>query len=192
MKIFRTWAQSFKLLTLTVFLMTAGCSLDVSVEDLDPDNFTNSTLEAVGPFIADSTTAATIRIYVKNKGVPVVGFIPVYKVSGSGNMLGQCSETDETGLSICSLRSSIAESKTISLIKPLINVKAEVIFYPGIPSKAGFSITSGGGIRTGGTYYKSMSSIGIVTSSVILEDVAVPGVPRALVGLQGVLYESSP
>lgn len=191
MKIFSTWALKTKILLLLSGLSLAGCSLDVSVEDLDPDNFSASTLQAIGPFIADSTTPATIKIYVKNKGVPVVDFIPVYKVTGTGNLLGQCSPTDSTGLSTCQLRSSVAEAKTISLIKPATTIKTEVVFYPGIPAKAGFSITSGGGVRTGGSYYKSYSSIGIVTSSIIMEDVGIPGVPRALVGLQGVLYESN-
>lgn len=166
-----------------------GCSLDVSVEDLDGNNFSASTIQAIGPFVADSITPATIKIYVMNKGAPVVGFTPIYKVSGSGNLLGQCSETDATGLSTCLLRSSVAETKKITLTNPATNASIEVTFSPGLPAKAGFSLSSGGGLQSAAGLYRSTSSIGLVTSPVVLEEDGVPGTPRARVGLQGVLFE---
>ena len=177
---------------LTLFVLIsglglAGCSLDVAIEDLDAANYSASTLEAVGPFIADGITPATIKIWVRSNGKPVAGFVPVYKVSGGGNLLGQCSESDANGLSICTLRSTVAGYKSITLVSPISKARAEVIFSPGLPAKAGFAITSGGGVRTTGNI-KSISSIGIVTSSVLLDD---GGTPRARVGLQGVLYEGN-
>jgi hypothetical protein len=166
--------------------MTA-CSLDVSVEDLDPSNYSASTIEAIGPFVADGITAATIKIYVMDNGKPIEGFTPIYKVSGSGNLLGQCSETNSHGLSTCLLRSTVAGRKTISLVSPDTKAKIDVVFVPGIPAKAGFSISSGGGVQTSGSIMSS-SSIGLVSSSILLDD---GSVVRARVGLQGVLYEGN-
>ncbi len=178
------------ILTLATTVSTLGllgCSLDVAVEDLDPANYSASTLEAIGPFIADGVTPATIKIWTRNKGKPVEGFTPVYKVSGGGNLLGQCTPSDANGLSICILRSTVAGFKNITLVNPVSKARAEVVFSPGLPAKAGFSITSGGGVRTTGPI-KSVSSIGIVSSSILLDD---GGTPRARVGLQGVLYEGN-
>lgn len=165
-----------------------GCNLDVSVSDLDPSNLSLSTIEAIGPFIADGVTVATIRIRVIDNGKPVPGFSPIYKVTGSGNLLGQCSETDALGISTCSLRSTVAQIKIVSLTSPASKSSIEVTFISSITPKAGFTLSSGGGIQTGGGTMRARSSMGVINSHILLEG-NTPGARAATLGFQGVLLE---
>lgn len=170
----------------------AGCKLKTEITDLDakaPD-FSLSSITVTNPGIADGTTPVTITIIVKDHGTPLVGFLPSYTVSGTGNTLGACSLTDASGISTCLLRSTNDETKTITLVNPNTQQFILVTFNPAVPAVPGFAITSGGGL-TSGAGILSQSSIGIPTSPMILRDPATPTLVRARTGIQGVLAEGN-
>jgi hypothetical protein len=181
----------WRLLFLLAFPVLSACKLDVSVKDLNEvsqDNYQSTTITVTSPGIADGVTPVTITITVKNNGVPVAGYTPQFAVTGSGNTASLCTVTDALGVSTCLLRSNVAELKTVQLVMPAIAKSANVTFNVPAPPMPGFAITSGGGITTGAGMV-SHSSIGLPTTPIILEDPAVPGTPRARMGLHGIFYE---
>lgn len=172
-------------LSSAVLLLTA-CNMDVSIKDLVTErDFSLSTITATSPGIADGASSVTVTIVVRDRGVPVQGFIPTFSASGLGNILGACTPTDSTGRSTCQLRSTGAGIKNLVLTAPPLLASTNTVFNPNVPSLQALAITSGGRLTSGGAL-SSNSSIGQITSPVVLESA---GAPRARVGLQGILYE---
>lgn len=175
-----------KLMCCAAAVLQSACQLDLNIEDLDPKAL-QSSLVVIGPYIADGSTAATIQVLVTENGAAMAEMTPVVSVSGSGNLLGDCSPTNSSGLSTCSLRSTVAEVKTIRLISPESDESVEVEFIAPLSSSVGFSLASGGG-TTSGLGVSSFSSIGLTTSPILLEEDGGPlGLYRGRMGLQGVL-----
>jgi hypothetical protein len=70
--------------------------------------------------VADGTTASAVRIVLADRqGQPVVGVTPTFSASGHGNLYGACSATDASGLSTCTLRSTVGEEKTLRITSPI-------------------------------------------------------------------------
>lgn len=169
-------------------LFTA-CNMNVNVKDIDVVNdFSATQISVTSPGIADGITPVTITIVVRNKGVFVVNYIPTYHVTGSGNTALPCTATNSSGVSICLLRSTVSETKTITLLNPAVNATETVVFNPFVPAESIRALSSGGGITTGGTIL-SHSTIGLPLTPILLESSLSPGTTRVRTGVQGVLHD---
>ena len=102
----------------------------------------NSSITGSGPVVADSSDASTVTITLKDaSNNPVAGQTPTFSSTGTSNSLGTCSATDATGVSTCTMTSTKAEVKTLSIATPVIKVGSTVTFTAGSPVAASSSIT---------------------------------------------------
>ncbi len=107
----------------------------------------NTTIEVTTDIVADLNSAAVVTITLKDKdGNAVEGVPPSLAVSGSGNQVAQCSVSDELGISTCEVKSSKAESKTVTMTFPTEVSGPSILFVAGPPTKLGFSVQPGGGV----------------------------------------------
>ena len=174
---------------LVVTTSLTACKMDMNIKEINAKvDFSATTLAVTSPGVADGVTPVTITIIIRNQGIPVPSFIPSYTVSGSGNTIGTCSVSNAAGVSICQLRSTIAGTKVVSLANPVFPLTATVVFITPLPSTAIAAIASGGGVSVVGTVRRN-ASIGLPVTPIMLESVSAPGIPRARIGVQGVLYE---
>jgi hypothetical protein len=180
--------RCWRLLLFIPFL--SACNLSVNVKDLAESTGLKAILVVTSPGVADGVTPVTVTITIRLDGRAVPGYTPTYAVTGSGNTIGVCSVTNALGVSTCLLRSTVAETKTVSLTNPALAVTAIVVFNPAAPPVPGFAITSGGGI-TSGAGMVSHSSIGIPAGSIIGYDLTSPTTVRVRSGLHGVLHEGN-
>ncbi|MCC7440703.1 MAG: Ig-like domain-containing protein [Bdellovibrionales bacterium] len=101
----------------------------------------NSDIEGTSPVFADNTSSSTITITLQDAFTNVVpGITPVFAATGTGNTLGSCSVSDVQGVSVCTLRSSVAELKDLSITSPIALTPApaaQVSFIPEQPSWIG-------------------------------------------------------
>jgi adhesin/invasin len=112
---------------------------------LGPPAADNSSIEGTGPVIANGTAASTVTIVLKDAaGEPVPNVTPAFSATGSGNTIGACSATNASGEAACSLRSTTAEVKTLSITSPIAKTGGTVTFIAGTPS-AGTSTIAGTG-----------------------------------------------
>lgn len=117
---------------------------------------TLSTITGTTSITADGSTASTITITLKASGsVPVPGVVPTFSASGTGNTVSVCTASSATGVSTCSLTSTVAETKTLSIVTPVAVAGGSVTFIPGAVSAAGStasisvsSVSHGGGTAT--------------------------------------------
>lgn len=175
-------------LIIAVALFVTACQIDLNIEDLDP-KILRSSLVVIGPYIADGSTAATIQVFVTENGAPMAGMVPTVSVSGSGNILDDCTPTNASGISTCFIRSTVAEIKTVRLLNPESRERVEVEFISPTPTTPGFSLASGGTF-TSGPGVSSFASIGLTSSPFLLEEEGGPiDLFRARIGLQGVLMD---
>lgn len=106
-----------------------------------------STLEASSDIVADNVAISEIKVILKNKsGDPVEGVPPIVVSSGSGNTISACTVSDENGLSTCSLKSTVAEEKRISMTFPTAVTGPSIVFLPGAAAKLGFLVHPSGGV----------------------------------------------
>jgi len=112
-----TAGQRFTVVSNTLQLIIAGAG------------DTDSTITGTGPVLADGVAASTVTITLKdtNKN-PVVGVVPTFSATGTNNTIGACSATNASGVSTCSLRSTTAEVKTLSIVTPVSDVGGTVTF----------------------------------------------------------------
>jgi adhesin/invasin len=91
----------------------------------------NSSISGTGPVTANGTSTSTITIVLKDYGnFPLVGTVPTFTATntGSHNVYGTCSATDSTGTSTCLLKSTQAETKTLSGATPIVFTGGTVTF----------------------------------------------------------------
>ena len=109
-----------------------------------PASVTNSTIAASGPVLADGVATSTVTITLKDgSNNPVVGTTPTFSATntGSSNVYGACSATDASGISTCTLTSTKAELKALSITSPITKVGGNVIFDAGPAVVANTTIT---------------------------------------------------
>jgi adhesin/invasin len=95
----------------------------------------NSTITGTGPVVADNTAISNITITLKDStNAPVVAVIPTFTASGTGNTYTVCSATNLSGVSTCTVKSTYAETKTLSIASPVVKADGTVVFIPGAPS----------------------------------------------------------
>jgi adhesin/invasin len=104
----------------------------------------NSTITGTGPATADSTSFSTITITLRDtNNNPVSSIVPTFTATntGAGNTYGTCTASDNSGVSFCSLKSTKAETKTLSIATPVVKVGGTVVFNAGPPVVAKSDIT---------------------------------------------------
>lgn len=104
----------------------------------------NSTITGTGPIVANGTTSSTVTITLKDAGNnPVTGSVPTFTATntGSKNTYGVCSSSDSSGVSTCTLKSTKAETKTLSIATPIVKAGGTVVFTAGSPDPARSNIS---------------------------------------------------
>ncbi|MCM2322107.1 MAG: Ig-like domain-containing protein [Oligoflexia bacterium] len=95
-----------------------------------------SSIVGSGPVVADGSAASIITITLRDSGNnPLIGIVPTFQASGTGNTYSACSATDVAGASTCELRSNVVESKTLNLLTPISLTGSVVSFTAGPASQ---------------------------------------------------------
>ena len=92
--------------------------VNIGVTSSGAPSATNSTIAGTSPIIADGGTGSVVTIILKNSSnAAVAGVIPYFTATDTsgGNTYGACSVSDASGVSTCSLMSSVVESKTLTI-----------------------------------------------------------------------------
>ncbi|MDR3608514.1 MAG: invasin domain 3-containing protein [Oligoflexia bacterium] len=121
----------------------------------------NSTITGTGPVVANGTATSTVTItLVDAHSNPVVGVVPSFLATdtGSTNSYGACSATNSSGQSTCTLTSSHAEAKTLSITSPVSKTGGTVTFTNGPATQLVWTTQP-----SGGTAGVAWSPQGIVT-----------------------------
>jgi hypothetical protein len=98
-----------------------------------------TSIEGTTDIVADGSATSTITL-VDSSETPVVGLVPGFAASGSGNSYGGCTETNQDGVAICSMTSTKAETKTLRITSPEVISGDEVTFIAGTEAQVGFSV----------------------------------------------------
>ncbi len=99
----------------------------------------NSTISGTGPILANGVATSTITITLRDSlNAPVIANVPTISSTGTSNNLGTCSATNTSGISTCTISSTKAELKTISISAPIVKAGPDIEFTPGAVS----SVTS--------------------------------------------------
>ena len=96
--------------------------ISVTVFYTPPASADNSTITGSGPVVADGVATSAVTITLKDAGNnPVSGVTPTFSATdtGSTNVYGGCSSTSALGVSNCTLKSTTAEIKTLSIVTPV-------------------------------------------------------------------------
>ncbi|MES2528635.1 MAG: Ig-like domain-containing protein [Bdellovibrionota bacterium] len=102
----------------------------------------NSTITGTGPVVADGTATSTVTVTLKDvNSNNVSGITPVFTSTGTGNTIGACGVTDATGAATCTLKSTRAQVKTLSISSPFVKAGGTVTFIAGSPSATTTIIT---------------------------------------------------
>jgi adhesin/invasin len=111
----------------------------------------NSTITGTGPVNPDGSSTSTITITLKDAFLNnVINTVPTFIASGSANILGSCSASDSNGNSTCTLASTQAETKTLTITSPVSKIGGTVIFQTGSAVAANCSIEGSGPIVADG------------------------------------------
>ncbi len=97
----------------------------------------NSTIASSGSPTANASDTATITLTLKDStGAVMVGVTPTISVSGTGNTASSCTPSDSNGVSICTISSNVAETKTVTVAAPsvLTGVTTTVTFAAAVVS----------------------------------------------------------
>lgn len=95
-----------------------------------PDS-TYSSITGTSQISADGSTASTITITLKDSfSNPLPGVTPTFSATNtnSTNSYGTCSATNLSGISTCTLTSTYAETKILSLVSPIAMTGGSVVF----------------------------------------------------------------
>jgi len=108
-----------------------------------------STIQGSGPVTANGTAASTVTITLLDAfSNPVSGLVPTFSATdtGSTNGYGVCTAADLSGVSVCTLKSTVAETKTLAVTSPVTLSGGSVAFQPGPASQLVYSTQPGGGV----------------------------------------------
>lgn len=126
-------------------VLFTACNQETEGEDTD-DGGSSPTLYSIvatgGPFTADGADPATITITLKDSnGTALPGETPTFEATGSNNSYGVCSVTDALGVSTCSMTSTTAETKRLSITSPVSFTGGKVTFVGGSATTVTFTST---------------------------------------------------
>jgi hypothetical protein len=77
-----------------------------------------STISATGPTTVGSASVVTITL-LDDDSVPITGVVPTFTSSNAADTEGVCNASDGAGVSTCTLDSTVAELKTLTIATPL-------------------------------------------------------------------------
>jgi len=142
---------------------TATASFSI-IDVADPVSAGNSSIVASGPVLANGIASSTVTITLKDTtNAAVVGVVPTFSADGSNNTYTACSPTSVLGISTCTMKSTTAELKTLSIDTPVVKSGGTVTFNSGSAAAATSTITGTGPVTADGT---STSSITITLKDV--------------------------
>ncbi len=120
--------------------MITGCSSNLSISSGTISD-SNSTISSTTNVTANGTTGATVTITLKDAfGNFISGVTPVINVSGTNNTVSTCSISSSIGVSTCTIKSTKAQSKTITITSPSgITSSATSVFLPGVIASLSFA-----------------------------------------------------
>src|SRR5207245_2113080 len=104
----------------------------------------NSTITGTSPVVANDVATSTVSITLLDAcRNPVSGVTPTFSATdtGSTNVYGACSATNASGVSTCTLASTKAEVKTLSIATPVVKSGGTVTFTAGPAAAANSAIT---------------------------------------------------
>src|SRR5213076_1106332 len=104
----------------------------------------NSTITGTSPVVANGVATSTVTITLKDIFLnPVSGVTPTFSATdtGSTNVYGACAATNASGVSTCTLASTKAEVKTLSIATPVVQSGGTVTFTAGSAAAANSTIT---------------------------------------------------
>jgi len=120
--------------------LVAGLTGTADFVDYSP-NAATSTITGTTSITADGVSNSQVSITIRNPiGIPLSGFTPTFTATDTGgsNNYGICSATNAAGLSNCTLNSTFAETKTLTITSPVTKSDGSVAFVAG-PAVAGNS-----------------------------------------------------
>ncbi len=124
----------------------------------------NSTITGTGPVLADGVATSTVTITLKDSaGAAVAGVVPQFGGSGTGNTSGACPATDASGVAVCVIKSTKAETKTLSITWPVTKADGTVEFLVGAPAKLCFVVQPSGGVA--GTPWATQPQVAVGDST---------------------------
>jgi hypothetical protein len=125
----------------------------------------HSTITGTSPVVANGTDTSTITITLRDaSNVGVSGVIPTFTASGSNNTYGTCSSSDVNGVSTCTLSSTTAETKALSIATPIVTTGGNVVFVAGPFAKLQLLVpgeTAAPGSATGKTGSPLTQTVGV-------------------------------
>ena len=139
-----------KTLSITSPISTPGGTVVFSAGSA---SIATSTITGSGPVPNDGVSSSTITIKLLDAtSNPVAGTTPTFSAtdSGSNNIYGACSASSSSGFSTCTLKSSTAETKTLSITSPISMSGGTVVFSPGAASAVNSSIVGTSNITANG------------------------------------------
>src|SRR5207245_2868198 len=104
----------------------------------------NSTITGTSPVVANGVATSTVTITLMDASSnPVAGVTPILSATdtGSTNVYGACAATNASGVSTCTLASTKAEIKTLSIATPVVQGGGTVTFTAGSAAAANSTIT---------------------------------------------------
>lgn len=119
---------------------------------------TLSTIVGTGPVTANGVATSTITITLKSSSnAAVPGIAPTFSATNTGttNSYGGCSITNAVGVSTCTLSSTVAEVKTLTLTSPITMTGGTVTFQAGAAAKLAFT-TQPSATAVSGTNFGTM------------------------------------
>jgi hypothetical protein len=126
--------------------------------------------------VANNVQTSTITITLLDENsLPVTGVVPTFSAGGTGNSYTACSQTNASGVSTCTMKSTVSETKVLSITSPINLDGASVTFITQTASAANSSLSV--------TEYVFANNSDLGTITVILKDsdnVAIPGRTPAL------------
>jgi hypothetical protein len=103
-----------------------------------------SSITGTSSITANGSSTSTVTIVLKDSSnIAIVGTVPTFSATNSnnGNSYGACSATDASGSATCSLSSTKAETKTLSIASPISLAGGSVTFTAGTPAGSTSQIT---------------------------------------------------
>lgn len=158
-----------------------GSQTGITIYELSASTARTS-ITGTTPVFADGASTSTISIYIKDVyGNGVTATTPTFSAdnTSSGNTYGPCSASSATGLSTCTLASTVGESKTLTLTSPVTVTYATPIVFNQLKFTP---------VTTSGAPYSFGSTAIDSTLTVTLTNVGSTAVTGIATGLTGASY----
>ncbi len=157
---------------LTLPLLVANCSIDVSIDDLTQNDFLKSTILATSRGVGDGQTSATVVVLLRNSsGEVVTNYEPTFTFidnSGSsynaeGITYSSCEKTNSLGIATCRIKAVIVGMRRLIFNNVVIELSGEVFFDPPTRRSSFGQIVSSGQIDMNANGYSVTSHTGTIT-----------------------------